>query len=180
MATTPVFNIIPPYTPELLKSVQVYLKTYIQPIEYPSILELGSGYSTIWFAMLRGIVLSVEHDRGWYQEVRKVLLENDLMQKVVLCHANPEKFSTLVKKSIDSIYDVVLIDCIDEQRKNCARAAMTKVKSQGLLVIDDSHWDDLKPLAEELKEWKSIEFQGMHERKTGEIQYHQTTIYIKP
>jgi len=58
-----------PFTPELCVSAQKLIKQYILPGK--RVLELGSGYSTLWFLEMGCHVVSFEHSLEWYTEVSK-------------------------------------------------------------------------------------------------------------
>lgn len=178
MATTPVISIVPPYTPELLPSVQQAIQRYIQP--GCKVLELGSGWSTIWFAMWNCKVLSVEHDNDWFNEVNRVLNKEQLTAHVL--KVEPNEFPNIVRAASNDC-DIVFVDCIDEQRIPCIREAIGKVKVGGILVVDDTHWEDMKPVFDIMSlrhqdgKWGGETIRGIHQRKTGEIKEHQTTIF---
>lgn len=183
MATMPVFDIIPPYTPELLPDVQMYLESHLkrtkQDGESLSVLELGSGYSTIWFAQQEFSVISLEHDRGWFEEVSRILYSDVPNNRVWIHLVSPEKFVDTIKRQ-EKQFDLILIDCVDELRIPSTRASLEKLKANGLLILDDSHWGELSVLALEYRSFKRAEFCGQHTRKTGEVKYHQTTIFQVP
>lgn len=171
MATTPVMPITPPYTPELLASVQIVIRRYVNP--GCKVLELGAGWSTIWFAMMNCSVVSVEHDKDWFNEVNRVLTQEKLTAHVL--RVEPEGFPNIVRAASDDC-DIVYVDCIDEQRIPCIREAIHKVRVGGILVVDDTHWTEMKPIFSIVK-WGGETFKGTHQRKTGEILEHQTTIF---
>lgn len=162
--------IVPPYTPELLPSVQIAIRKYVYP--GCKVLELGSGWSTIWFAMMNCSVVSVEHDVDWYAEVNRVLVLERLTAHVL--RVEPEQFPNIVTATSEC--DIIFVDCIDEQRIPCIREAVHKVRVGGILVVDDTHWEKMKPVWD-IVNWGGENIRGMHTRKTGETLLHQTTIY---
>lgn len=174
MATTTVMKIVPPYTPELLLSVQKEIERFFTN-KFPFVLELGSGWSTIWFSEM-GDVLSYEHDFNWHSAVMDAMTNVD---EVVL--KQPDNFAPSVSLLTNNAFDLVLIDCVDEARLPCLFACLTKVKDDGWIVVDDTHWPMFRCLEEIMMEmgykWKW--FQGEHTRKNGEVKYHSTTIFCK-
>lgn len=192
MATASAVKITPPYTPELLPSVQGTLQTFLEGIKVargyrPYVLEFGSGWSTIWFARLGCMVVSIEHDQRWYQEVNEALAEQGLSGSVFL--REPGSMHTFLSRNPTPIYDVVLIDCLDEERLTCLEASIPFLAPGGLMVVDDTHWDILKPCFSILKGWKRTTLEGFHTRKLPapnslpskpEVCYHQTTLFLKP
>lgn len=188
MSTTPVFPIVPPYMPELLAEVQARIEAFIGEARRslppaagyaPAVLEFGSGWSTIWFGLLGCAITSFEHDPDWFAEVFRVLEEQ---QAAGLCHrfarvqlAQPYIFPPSPWKG--HTYDLVYVDCVDECRVPCVEVSMGLLRSGGMFVLDDSHWEILKPAREMLSIWPSETISGQHARKTGEVCFHQTTIY---
>jgi predicted O-methyltransferase YrrM len=177
MATTPVMPIVPPYTPELLPEVVKTLDQKIKDVgDTCKVLELGSGWSTIWFARLGCDILSVEHDVNWFLEVTKTLRRLELDAHVL--RVDPYKMSDVVV-SVSPDYDIILVDCIDEQRIPCLKHARFRIRDNGWIVVDDTHWDEMKPIWEIMSGWKSTVIKGMHTRKTGEVKEHETTIFYR-
>ncbi len=158
--------IIPPYTPELLPAVQNLLA---EPGHGRTLLEYGSGWSTVWWARLGWRVTTVEASREWADEVLKVTEGVRLL-------FHPFVLALPVKKE----FDIVFVDGVDQHRPFYIERAPVNVKVGGAMVIDDCHWDLVRPsiervLATELfeREWT---VGGMHLRKTGERKYHETTL----
>lgn len=181
MATDPAVMMVPPWTPELLKEVQGFVELwfYINTDEghgRQKVLELGSGWSTIWLSLLDCDVTSVEHAQDWHEEVCRVLRELHLPINQI--NAFPTR--KLVEAFPDDWFDLILVDCIDEQRLECIYAARTRVRTGGMVLVDDSHWDILASVPELLKGWKSCKYDGMHKRKTGEVKFHESTLWFRP
>lgn len=165
--------LLPPYTPELLPRVRRFLEYHILGADGdPNVLELGAGYSTVWFSRLGCKVISLEHSKDWAEAVEP------------LCHATvllrePKDFVGEIKK-LNPIVQVLYVDCVDEQRLPCLRAALPKLVENAVVILDDSHWEMLLPAFDLLKDFsEQVTFKGIHTRKTGEIKFHQTTIYFK-
>ena len=178
-------RITPPLTPELLPEVAHKIEGLLLSLNSPRVLELGSGWSTLWFAGLGSIrVDSLEHDHGWYHDVNDALEEYRLKASVSLEDEN--NFPLVVEGFPDNSFDLVLIDCVDSQRLPCLIAAQSKVKPGGYIVLDDSHWDpgpgkaDLSKAFSILASWEQETLSGQHKRKTGETAFHQTTFFRRP
>lgn len=181
--TAPPMRITPPYTPELLRKAALRIRTFLRDRHLPDVLELGSGWSTIWFAKhCKASVFSLEHDRGWYEAVWKAVeAENrDLSLDVSLLLVEAEKFPGTLTR-LTRRFDVVYIDCIDEQRNECALLALDRLKPGGWLVLDDTHWDSWAPVLASpfLQRLRRRVYRGRHRRKDGTMRYHHTTIYEK-
>ena len=167
----PVIPIKPPYTPELLPIVQYAIESWLP--ESASVFEFGSGHSTLWFAGLCGSVVSVEHEPEWYEAVVKELESARLEAAVHLVEWSD------IAHEIDGYeqFDLVLVDCLDGQRVRAVMAAMKHVRPGGYLVIDDSHWEMLKPAHYLLARWGRVTVSGRHTRKDGFTAPHETTFY---
>lgn len=174
----------PPYTPELLSAVQEDVAAFLRtlpterPPRPPRVLEFGAGWSTVWFAQLGADVVSVEHSGRWFAEVARALAR--LYLRADLRLVAPDDFPAQAAEFPDGHFSLVLVDCIDGQRLPCVAASLSKLRPGGLLVLDDSHWDMLRPAFDLLTGWDRWAQSGMHTRKTGEVKYHQTTIFVRP
>lgn len=175
----PVFPIVPPYTPELLLVVQYAVENILGGSGI--VFEYGSGYSTLWFAQLADVV-SVEHDEEWSNEVIRALIETgpDWPDKVAYMLVGKENMPGIIHKYHYDAFDLVLVDCVANQRNRAVKAAMPHVKLGGWLLLDDSHWPTLKESRELLKEWPCTIVRGPHIRHTGVTRYHQTSMYQRP
>ena len=122
------------------------------------VFEYGAGASTRWWARRVAEVVSVEHDREWYERVRGGLPANVSLRHVSLETGGEYSRSAAAKPGR---FDVVVIDGRD--RVNCARAAMVGVNATGVIVWDNS---DRPEYAEGhallvAAGWRKVPFVGM-------------------
>ena len=172
-------KIIEPYTPELIKSAQDYIKLFIDKNGATNVLEFGSGWSTIWFAQLGCNVVSFEHDIDWYNEVMSVIDKLKLHHTCQVIFDNPKRFKKHITELPDKFH-IAYVDCIDEYRIECARTSIPKLFPDSILVIDDSHWDMWKAFTRNVPKCKKVDiFKGQHKRKDDCFHYHETTIFRK-
>ncbi len=135
-----------------------YLKSEMRVFEY------GSGGSTLFFSRRVSQVWSVEHDSGWYEEVRGRLVcagttncnlsllepearsdeaESDPSDPLG-CGSGDARFRRFsfaryvnsIAEHRDRSLDLVLVD--GRARPSCCRAAMAKVRVGGYLVLDNA------------------------------------------
>lgn len=127
------------------------------------VFEYGSGGSTIFFSRRVAHVWSVEHDRGWYEEVRS-RIERAGISNCDLRLVDPgkgtgsagdpsdptgyasgdarfrgrsfERYVNAIADHADRSLDLVLVD--GRARPSCCRAAMPKVKVGGHIVLDNA------------------------------------------
>ena len=107
-------------------------------------LEWGSGKSTPWFARRVQKLVSAEHDRAWFDRVGGELRAAGLPPDAVrLLSAEPRDRpdESPYVRVIDEFADGELTACyVDgEHRPACMRAAIPKLASGGVLVLDDAH-----------------------------------------
>ena len=92
-------------------------------------LEWGSGMSTLWFAQRVGHLTSIEDYQPWYEKVELTLtsINNvDYQFKTDDSYFNLEQYP-------DETFDFILID--GSQRGNCAKSAVTKIKSGAYIYL---------------------------------------------
>jgi len=123
-----------------------------------SVFEYGSGNSTIWFAGKCKQVISVEHDKNWYDYVSDKLPKNAQLNYRELDYDG--KYSRSIS-TFDQVFDIIIIDGRD--RNNCAKIALSHLKGNGVIVFDNS---DVKDYAEGLallkgNGYKQLAFIGM-------------------
>ena len=111
--------------------------------------EFGSGRSTAWFARRVGHLTSVEHDSGWHARVTETLqgegLTNIDYRLVRLDHPEdePERseydslpaYVAVLNDFEDESLDLVVVD--GHYRTTCILESLQKLKSGGLLLVDD-------------------------------------------
>lgn len=116
--------------------------------------EWGSGRSTLWFAKRLASITSVESNAAWFQQVVRMVkdagLEHVEVKLVPLDHpesqtynldysplpANPAAILDVPDKSLD----FVVVD--GWYRPICCREALPKLKPGGILLIDNTDWND--------------------------------------
>jgi predicted O-methyltransferase YrrM len=144
-----------------------------------SVLELGSGRSTIWFARRAGHVLSFEDDEFWAQHTRGRLRELGL-DNVDLRLEPVEALPGAVAELPAASFDLVLVDFLESPavtRIDALRPAMKKVRPGGLLLLDDSDRPGYAEAYELLAGWRERRFVGI---KDGWPEACETTIFRKP
>jgi len=145
----PVIPIVPPYTPELLPVVQYAVEGILA--KGGEVFEFGSGYSTIWFASFAEVI-AVEDDEEWYKELQKALKKAKPDPEPIVHLVEPETMA----ETIDDyeLFDLILVDCRDDQRIPAIENSIPHVKPGGWLLLDDSHWPNMVNIKSLLKDWK--------------------------
>ena len=109
--------------------------------------EWGCGRSTIWFAHRVSHITSVEGRRKWFEEVSRQLFDNQIKVRVTLqlaevtkehnfSHAEIERYVGAIDVIADGSLDFIVVD--GHFREACLRRIGKKLRSGGLLIIDNS------------------------------------------
>jgi predicted O-methyltransferase YrrM len=128
-----------------------------------SVLELGSGRSTAWFARRAGPVLSFEDSDYWHERTRERLAEAGL-DNVDLRLMDVEEFPDEVASLPDAAFDLVVVDFLEAaavSRMDCLPSAMEKVRPGGHLLLDDSDRPGYAHAYELLAGWRERRFVGV-------------------
>jgi predicted O-methyltransferase YrrM len=127
-----------------------------------SILELGSGRSTIWFAPRAGRIVSFEDNEFWFRWTRQRLTEKGLDADLRL--APVESLPTEVAAFDDGSFDLVVVDFLESPqvtRIDALRPARAKVRPGGHLLLDDSDRPGYAEAYELLDGWRERRFVGV-------------------
>jgi predicted O-methyltransferase YrrM len=144
-----------------------------------SILELGSGRSTVWFARRAGRVLSFEDDEQWYAQTRRRLSELGL-GNVDLKMRKVEALPREVEVLPDNAFDLVVVDFLESPevtRIDALKPAMTRVRPGGYLLLDDSDRPGYAPAYDLLATWRERRFVGIKDEWPEAC---ETTIFRRP
>lgn len=126
------------------------------------IVEFGSGRSTIFFSELCKSVLSIEHDKIWYEKVTNEIVKKKLTNvRIILCEDRGDYISVIDEYRDNSI-DFIFID--GKSRSKIANKVLPKIKRGGFLILDDAqrYIDNPKydnewlSFLEKVKNWKYI------------------------
>jgi len=102
-----------------------------------SVFEFGSGNSSIYWARKAKDVISVEHDKKWFEKVKSNFGEN----QTLLYRENNEEYEQSIL-DYEKKFDVIIIDGI--RRVECSKVVekcLSNESKEGFLVIlDNSDW----------------------------------------
>lgn len=103
--------------------------------------EWGSGVSTLWFAARCQRLVSIEHDRRWYDYIAAKIPANVDYR---LVEADPaerdwsrQSYVTQIHGFPDETFDFCLVD--GHYREACLSAAVLKLRRGGWLIVDESN-----------------------------------------
>lgn len=138
-----------------------------------SVFEYGCGNSTLWWAGRVKHVISCEHDKQWYEEVKKAIPSN-----VELFYANLNDGSYVKKVTeYEKEFDIIILDGRD--RVNCAKNTLHSLKESGVIIWDNSDRTSYREGFEYLFErgFKKIDFEGMGPVNT--YSWHTSIFYTE-
>jgi len=120
-------------TPQAIRFLEGWLKTS------DSVLEYGSGRSTLWLARRVGQLVSVEHDPRWHDRVASAI-QTQRLQNITYhlksIEGRPSEYASVITQCDGKSLDVVLVD--GKLRDECANSCLPKLKPGGLLVVDNA------------------------------------------
>lgn len=136
------------------------------------VFEFGSGNSSVWFAKRVKSVTAVEHDKIWFDKMKNKMPSN---VKVILSKDEPEAYAGELEK-LDKNFDIITVDA--NHRNECMFEAPAKLKSGGVIILDDSEREEYLPGVNFLLNsgFKKIDFYGI---ASGFIHHKATTVFYK-
>ena len=96
------------------------------------VFEWGSGNSTLWWANKINHIYAVESDTDWYGKVSTNLPRN----ATIFNKTSEEAYINHIDSFNDDYFDVIVID--GDFRNQCAKACIPKLKSNGIIVFDNT------------------------------------------
>lgn len=124
------------------------------------VFEYGGGGSTMWFSERIGEVVTVEHDREWFDVlVRSVGTHPSCTLIYHSANDDYQAYVDSIKQFPDEHFDIVLVD--GRERVRCHQAAMAKVRPGGLLVLDNSDRERYSPTFAAAAAWPHRTLSGL-------------------
>lgn len=139
--------------------------------------EWGSGSSTLFFSQRLKKLISIEHHKGWHKKVSSLVAREELtnvdLKHVEIDYPDAhldkdgfqpafnsaqvkayENYYSAIDAYPDAYFDFILVD--GRARVKCGEHAIPKLKSGGMLVLDNSERSRYAPLKEMLQQWPRI------------------------
>jgi hypothetical protein len=121
-----------PETPWISYRARKKIGRLIQPDG--TVLEFGSGMSTLWLARRCKTLYSVEHDALWFQTVQSKLAAKNIAN--AHCFLREMENYADLSAFPDESFDFVLVD--GAQRAACVQAVLKKLKPGGWVYLDNT------------------------------------------
>lgn len=97
-----------------------------------SVLEFGSGMSTVWYARRAGSVVSIEDYRPWFDQVDRLLRTQGLTNVDYRFAPTQEDYVAAPSRG----FDLIMVD--GSIRDRCTEAAIHLLKPGGIFYLDNS------------------------------------------
>jgi hypothetical protein len=122
------------------------------------VFEFGSGSSTRWWSRRVARIVSCEHDVGWFEKTQGSLPSSVeyLFRELNDGHAYPDAVL-----GYSDEFHVVVID--GRHRAACARNALAALRSDGVLIWDDTHRERYREGCSyiESQRFSRLDFEGL-------------------
>jgi len=138
-----------------------------------TVFEFGSGNSTFFYAKYAGIVVSVEHDKEWYEKIVKTKPEN---AEMIFCELIRGGDYCRMPVKLGEKFDIIIVDGRD--RVNCCKQAVDALSPNGVVVLDDSEREFYRTGVDFLKKngFKHLSLSGI---SPGLFYRKSTSIFYK-
>ena len=166
----------PFYVPAAIRKIDSLLNKDLKVFEW------GSGISTIYFAKRVKELITVEHDKEWYERGLKTF-EKEKIDNVKLIFSSPKDMETFSWQkewkyyrilmhpprkpqfkdymSVIDQYPDLYFDCIaidGRERVGCLLHALPKLSEEGFIILDDSHRPQYNEIFKILSKWNVKKF----------------------
>lgn len=157
-----------------------FLDTYLDKDK--KVFEWGSGGSTIYFSSRVSKIVSIEHNKEWFEKVASAIKDKEINNIEYLLVEPKEKsesngssclssdinyagkdffeYCNVINNYPDNYFDLIVID--GRVRNCCINKAIKKLSSDGLILLDNSDVKEYESGLELLKEsgFKSKKYFG--------------------
>ncbi|MBA7669210.1 hypothetical protein ES703_77338 [subsurface metagenome] len=120
--------------------------------------EFGSGYSTVWLGQRVESLTSCEHQLDCYKRVKGLLEKFHLNNVKLIYQPDLKLYPLAIKECPDESLDFVFVD--GRQRVRCVQQSWTKVKPDGILILDNSDRPRYSGVFKLLEGWDRLDFRG--------------------
>jgi hypothetical protein len=136
------------------------------------VFEFGSGNSTLFYSKKVNKVVTVEHNRDWFDKVKSELPANAEIIYKSLDGTGYEKAA----QNYNYLFDIIIIDA--EKRVECLKNSIHKLNETGVIILDDSDRSEYLEAYSVMKEtgYKYIDFWGI---SPGFFNRKSTTVFYK-
>jgi len=138
-----------------------------------NVFEFGSGNSSLFFAEKVNQIISVEHNKDWYNKISK---QSPLNSKIIYAKADlSNEYLDAIKMS-DQKFDIIIVDGI--YRNECLIESVSYLSESGVIILDDSERQEYSEGISKVlgNKFKRVNFWGI---SPGYLYRKSTTIFYK-
>lgn len=143
------------------------------------IFEWGCGGSVIWFAQRCIKVVAVENVPRWIawgmEQLQKLELTNTAIVYAPTIQGDYTEYVNVIEAYPNASFDLVSIDGVMSARKDSIENAKRKLKSDGIIMIDNSNKVDIVGL----EGWFELRFQTVPYQYLGKTEVWTTSFYTR-
>lgn len=141
--------------------------------KHHTVFEFGSGNSTFYYAKRALKVVSVEHDKAWFERISGSKPANSEM---IFCELEKDGAYSKMPASMDMKFDIIIVDGRD--RVNCCFHSLSALSDNGVVVLDDSERENYVAAISFFKEegFKELSFSGI---SPGLFYRKSTSVFYK-
>lgn len=138
-----------------------------------SMFEFGSGNSTFFYAKRAGKVVSVEHDKAWFDKIYSDKPQNSEM---IFCELEDDGKYCRMAGSFNEKFHIIIVDGRD--RANCCKQSLSALTDDGVIILDDSERPQYQEAIAYMKQagYKELPFSGI---APGSFIYKSTSVFYK-
>lgn len=165
-------------TPWLPDDAVFFLEAFLKQNPNATILEFGSGSSTIWLSKKTKNLYSVEHDKEWHEVVDNLLKTNKECNSVQY-FLRDRPYYSICEEFPNEFFDLIIID--GRNRKGCIERSIKLLKRKGFLMLDNSERAYYKSIFPLMDDWKKMVFkQNTPDQEGFYYKGWENTIWQKP
>ncbi|MFA6946116.1 MAG: FkbM family methyltransferase [Pedobacter sp.] len=138
-----------------------------------TVFEFGSGNSTFYYAQRAQKVVSVEHDKTWYD---KISTSKPLNSEMIFCELQKDGDYSKMPETMGLKFDIIIVDGRD--RVNCCYHSLGALSEKGVVVLDDSEREHYAAAINFFKEegFRALSFSGI---SPGLFYRKSTSVFYK-
>lgn len=141
---------------------------------FMKVFEYGCGYSTLYLAEKVKSVVSIEHDKAWYDEMSERL--NNKNNSKIFYYPSPQQYQVAIKEHAEELYDLIVVDGRD--REECVKHIIPYLTEGGVVILDDSRREKFDEIFDLFKNngFRYLSFSGI---KAGGMIVEETTVFYR-
>jgi len=138
--------------PWLTETSISFLEEFFKKNPEAKVLEFGSGASTLWIAKRTPNLYSVEHSEKFYDLISERLKSGEYHNVNYVLAKRP--YYDQCDEFSDEFFDLIIVD--GRNRKGCIVRSIPKLKSGGVLLLDNAERKYYHSVFSLMKDWEYV------------------------